>query len=224
MILDILYVCALGLLSAIHPCQLVINAGATAYLGKNIMHRGTLLSNSIFYTLGRIATYTLLAAVLYSGFSALDLRVWFEASGEKYAGILMLVIGTVMLLKHRHKHHHAEDADCDDEHCRVHQSGRWSAFVLGFLLAFGFCVESAGIFFLLVIPLTLTNSAGLALPVFFGLATAVPVVAAAWLLALGITSVDAVFAKIKKAEHWLRPVVALVFIVFGGYLIFENFV
>jgi cytochrome c biogenesis protein CcdA len=218
-----LYVCSLGLLSAIHPCQLLINAGATAYLSEEMTNRTVLLGNSLFYTLGRITTYTLLAVVLYYGFTALNIQAWFEASGEKYAGVLMLLIGILMLVKHHHKHHHSHSHDCEDEHCRVHKSGRWSAFVLGFLLAFGFCVESAGIFFLLVIPLTLTHSAGLSLPVFFAVGTAIPVVLAAWLLALGVTSVDAVFARIKKAEHWLRPAVALVFVLSGLYLIVENF-
>jgi cytochrome c biogenesis protein CcdA len=165
----------------------------------------------------------LIASIFYFGFSALDIRAWFEESGEKYAGILMLIIGLLMLIKHHHKHHHSEDTSCEKEHCPVHKSGHWSSFMLGFLLAFGFCVESAGIFFLLVIPSSLSNAAGLALPAVFGLGTAIPVVIAAWLLALGVTSVETVFNKIKKTEHWLRPAVALVFILAGGYLIVENF-
>ncbi len=94
MILSILYVFSLGLLSTIHPCQLLINAGATAYLSKDMTNKTDLVRNSFFYTLGRITTYTLLATVLYFGFTALDIRAWFEASGERYAGILMLFIGT----------------------------------------------------------------------------------------------------------------------------------
>lgn len=71
---------ALGLMTAISPCPLATNITATAYLSKNITDKKRVLLNGVFYTLGRVFSYTTLGFIFYFGASqfkiAKDCRAW----------------------------------------------------------------------------------------------------------------------------------------------------
>lgn len=50
----------LGLLTAISPCPLATNITAIGFLSKNIENRRRVFLNGMFYTVGRMLSYTLL--------------------------------------------------------------------------------------------------------------------------------------------------------------------
>ena len=54
----------LGLLTAVSPCPLATNIAAVGYISKDLENRRRVFLNGLLYTLGRVATYTLLGAVL----------------------------------------------------------------------------------------------------------------------------------------------------------------
>ncbi|MDD4619122.1 MAG: sulfite exporter TauE/SafE family protein, partial [Bacteroidales bacterium] len=58
--LPLLAAFVLGLMTAISPCPLATNITATAYLSKNITRKRRVLVNGVFYTLGRMFSYTTL--------------------------------------------------------------------------------------------------------------------------------------------------------------------
>jgi len=60
----------LGVLTSISPCPLATNITAIAYISKEIKTAKYTLLNGIFYTLGRGASYTILAALIYFGLSS----------------------------------------------------------------------------------------------------------------------------------------------------------
>ena len=59
----------LGLMTAISPCPLATNITATAYLSKDIGDKRRVMFNGVFYTLGRMFTYTVLGLIFYFGAS-----------------------------------------------------------------------------------------------------------------------------------------------------------
>ncbi|MDA3816993.1 MAG: sulfite exporter TauE/SafE family protein, partial [Prolixibacteraceae bacterium] len=64
---------------------------------------------------------------------------------------------------------------------------------------------------------------GLYLPVVFALATGIPVIIFAWLIAFSVGSLGNVYNRLKTFEFWFRRVVAVLFIGVGVYYIIVTF-
>jgi cytochrome c biogenesis protein CcdA len=73
--LPILAAFVLGLMTAISPCPLATNITATAYLSKNIIEKKRVLFNGVFYTLGRMFSYTTLGLIFYFGTSQFKVAI-----------------------------------------------------------------------------------------------------------------------------------------------------
>jgi cytochrome c-type biogenesis protein len=93
-----------------------------------------------------------------------------------------------------------------------------SMFLLGIVFALAFCPYSGMLFFILLIPLTI-ESANLMLPPVYAVATGLPVIIVAWLIAFTISGVGSFYNKVKHFEYWFRRVVAVIFILAGLYFI-----
>ncbi len=91
--------------------------------------------------------------------------------------------------------------------------------LLGILFAAAFCPYSGVLYFGMLIPLTVRSASGLYLPVIFAIATGIPVIIFAWLIAFSISGTGILFNKLKTFEIWFRRVVSVVFIVVGIYYI-----
>jgi len=76
----------------------------------------------------------------------------------------------------------------------------------------------------MLIPITVASASGLYLPVLFAIATALPVILFAWLLAYAVGNVSKMYNSIKNFELWFRRVVAVLFIGVGLYYIILFFV
>ena len=73
----------LGVLTSISPCPLVVNITAIAYLSRNIKSAKNTILNGLWYTFGRIISYTAIAAVVYYGASSFAISNIFQGWGEK---------------------------------------------------------------------------------------------------------------------------------------------
>jgi cytochrome c-type biogenesis protein len=67
--------------------------------------------------------------------------------------------------------------------------------------------------------LTVASAGGLYLPVIFAIATGIPVIIFAWLIAYAIGNVGKMYSRLKIFELWFRRVVAVLFILVGIYYI-----
>jgi threonine/homoserine/homoserine lactone efflux protein len=76
----------------------------------------------------------------------------------------------------------------------------------------------------MLIPITIASPSGLYLPVIFAVATGLPVIVLAWMLAFTVSEVGVFYNKLKTFEKWFRKVVAIVFILVGLYYSFIFFV
>lgn len=212
----------LGLMTAISPCPLATNITAMGFISKNLENRNRVFMNGIVYTLGRAFSYTLLAFVLYIGADQFKISGLFQQYGEKFLGPLLFLIGLLMLgifnINFPALNNLTQKFEQKDK------QSYWSVFLLGILFALAFCPYSGVLYFGMLIPITIQSASGLYLPVVFALATGIPVIIFAWLLAYTVSGVGKFYNRLKLFEIWFRRVIAVVFIGIGiYYIIFVNF-
>jgi threonine/homoserine/homoserine lactone efflux protein len=75
----------------------------------------------------------------------------------------------------------------------------------------------------MLIPMTITSASGLYLPVVFAIATGLPVIIFAWLLAYAVGNVGKLYNRIKIFELWFRRVISVLFILVGIYYVLVSF-
>jgi threonine/homoserine/homoserine lactone efflux protein len=90
------------------------------------------------------------------------------------------------------------------------------------LFALAFCPYSAVLYFGGLIPMTVASASGLLLPPVFAVATGLPVIIIAWLLAYSVANVGKLYNRMKSFEKWFKRIIAAVFIVVGIYYIIIN--
>jgi cytochrome c biogenesis protein CcdA len=206
----------LGLLTAISPCPMATNITAIGFIGKDLGNRNRVFYNGLIYTLGRTFSYTVLALILFLGADQFKISGLFQKYGEKIMGPLLILIGIFMLgiIKLNFPAFSRLTA-------RFQDRGRfnyWDVFLLGVIFALAFCPYSGVLYFGMLVPLTISTS-GLHLPVVFAIATGIPVILFAWLIAYTISGIGTVHKKFKSFEYWFRRVVAVIFIGIGIYYI-----
>ncbi len=207
----------LGLMTAISPCPLAMNITAVGFISRDIENRHRVFINGLLYTFGRAITYTALALLIYLGADQLKFSGFFQQHGEKIVGPLLVIIGLFMLDIFR-----LNFPGLGRFTSRIQNKTKWSytdAILLGLLFALAFCPYSGVLYFGMLVPMTVTSASGLYLPVIFALATGIPVIIFAWLIAYTVSGVGGVYNKIRNFELWFRRIVAILFIVTGIYYI-----
>ena len=207
----------MGLMTAISPCPLATNISAIGFIGKDIENRNKVFYNGLIYTAGRALSYTSLAAVIFLGADQLALSGWFQQYGEKILGPLLILIGLFMMgwiqIKLPGMGNYAQ------RYQEKGVSSFWEVLFIGILFALAFCPYSGVLYFGMLIPMTLSSSSGLALPVIFAIATGIPVIIFAWLIAYTVAGVGKLYNGLKVFEKWFRRVVAVLFMGIGLYYV-----
>ena len=93
------------------------------------------------------------------------------------------------------------------------------ALFLGILFSLAFCPYSSVLYFGMLMPMVLSQSSGLLLLPDFAIATGLPVILLAWLLAFSIGGIGNFYNRLKIFEVWFRRIVALLFIFTGFYFL-----
>ncbi len=207
----------LGLMTSVSPCPLATNITAIAFISKEIEDKLKVFVNGLIYTLGRAISYTTLGLLFYFGASQFRIAWFFQNWGEKILGPLLFVIGLLMLDVIRIKFPGLGKLTEMME--KKSRSGFWGVLLLGIVFALAFCPYSGVLYFGMLIPMTISSASGLYLPVVFAIATGLPVILFAWVVAFTVGSVGTVYNKVKIFELWFRRVVAVVFIGVGLYYI-----
>lgn len=205
----------LGLMTAISPCPLATNITAMGFISKDIENKNRIFLKGIFYTLGRAFSYTLLAVILFFGASRTNFKAVFEQYGEKILGPALIIIGLFMLglIKFNLSGNNSVLSKFQNKSKHSYFDG----FLLGAFFALTFCPYSGILFFGMLIPITIKSASGLFLPIIYAIATGIPVIIFAWILAYSISGIGKLYNRIKSFETWFRKIVALVFIGTGIY-------
>jgi sulfite exporter TauE/SafE len=206
----------LGVLTSISPCPLATNIAAIAYLSKNLKTVKNTLANGIYYALGRAASYTLLAVLIYYGLSSFQISKSVQDWGDKLIGPLLLFIGLAMLNVIKIK---LPSGNGQMERIKLWLAGKGSlgVFLLGAIFALAFCPYSAVLYFGALIPLILKSSGGLVLPALFAFGTSFPVIVFSFLIAFSAQKIGKAFQAMQAVEKFTRWAVALIFLVIGAY-------
>ncbi len=212
----------LGLMTAISPCPLATNITAIAFIGKNIENKRKVFINGLLYTLGRAITYVLLGVILFFGASKFHVASFFQSNGEKFLGPLLLIIGIFMLDFIKIKFPGLGNITDKFQNSEKQGSGI-SALLMGVLFALAFCPYSGVLYFGMLIPITISSTSGLILPLVFAIATGLPVIIFAYLIAFTLSGVGKLYNGLKVFELWFRRVVSAIFILVGLYYIYIFF-
>ena len=207
----------LGLMTAISPCPLATNITAIGFISKDVKDSKKVFFNGLVYTLGRAISYTLLALIIFIGADQFKLSGWFQQYGEKIIGPLLIIIGLFMLdlIKIRFPGVSSLTKRFQEEGT----SSYWEVLLIGIIFALAFCPYSGVLYFGMLIPMTVSSTSGLYLPIVFAIATGIPVIIFAWLLANTVSGVGKLYNRIKVFEIWFRRIISFVFIGVGIYYI-----
>lgn len=208
----------LGILTAISPCPLATNIASIGYISRDIENRKAIFIKGVLYTFGRILAYTVLGIILISileeGASVFGIRKYVAQWGEFLLGPILVIIGLFMLFGHK-LNLPKFGFNGSGESCS--KKGRWGAFLLGALFALAFCPSSGVLYFGMLIPLSVSSTAGWLLPVIYALATALPVITVAWIIAYSVQNLSIFYGRIQTIQRWLNLAVGILFLLVGIY-------
>src|SRR4030042_4281269 len=212
----------LGLMTAISPCPLATNITAIGFISKDIDNHNRVFLNGLFYTLGRAITYTGLALIIFLGADQLKFSGFFQRYGEKIIGPLLIIIGLFMLDLIKIKLPGIGRLTSRMENKK--KWGYFDAILLGLVFALAFCPYSGVLYFGMLVPLTVASSSGLYLPIVFAIATGIPVIVFAWIIAYTVSGIGSAYNKIKSFELWFRRIISVLFIIVGIYYIIRIYI
>ena len=215
----------LGLLTALSPCPLATNIAAIGYIGRDIEDRNRIFVNGLLYTLGRVLAYTLLGIILITilreGANIFGIQKAVGKWGDLLLGPLLLLIGLFMLFGDNLNLPRLSFGSKGESLTR---RGGFGALLLGILFAMAFCPTSGVFYFGMLIPLSVTYTAGWLLPVLYAVATAVPVLIVAWILAFSARQIGEFYGKMQAFQKWMNRIVGAIFLVIGIYYLIIMFI
>jgi cytochrome c biogenesis protein CcdA len=206
----------LGLLTLGSPCPLATNIAAIAFVGRRVASPFKVFLAGLLYTAGRTLTYLLLGVLLVSGLIAAP---YLSHLLQKYMNIalgpILILVGMVLvqLIQFRF----SGPGLSDNMQKRAQALGIWGALLLGVLFALSFCPVSAALFFGGLLPLAVRNQSAVLLPVAYGLATGLPVLAFSFLIAFGVNRIGRFYDRLVALEQRVRMGTGVVFIIVGIY-------
>ena len=213
----------LGLMTAISPCPLATNITAIGFIGKDLGNRHKVFLNGVVYTAGRAVSYTGVALIFYFGADQFRISGWLQQYGEKLIGPILILIGIFMLdIWKGVLPGSLNFIDRIAEKIGTKErKGFWDVLLLGIVFALAFCPYSGVLYFAILIPMTIASAQGLYLPIVFAIATGIPVIIFAWLLAYMVSGVGKFYNDLKIFEKWFRRVIAVLFIGIGIYYLIK---
>ena len=208
----------LGLMTAISPCPLATNITAIGFISKDIVSRKKVFYNGLVYTLGRAVAYTAIGLLFFFGAGEMKISGFLQLWGEKLLGPLLILIGLFMIGAFNFVRIPGLGSFTQKMENNA-SKGFWGVLLLGIVFALAFCPYSGVLYFGILIPMTISSASGLYLPFVFAVATGVPVILFAWLIAFSVGSIGGVYNKMKSFELWFRRVVSVLFIAVGIYYV-----
>lgn len=210
----------LGILTAVSPCPLATNITAIGFISKDIENKHKIFMNGILYTLGRIISYSLLGFILIpilkEGSSVFSIQKAISEYGNLILGPALLLIGAFMLWGNKlNLPKFGFKGGSTGE--KLKDKGSIGALFLGILFALAFCPTSGVFYFGMLIPMSAVESSSYLYPFIFAVATALPVMIVAWILAYSVSGLGKFYQNIQKFQFWFNKLIAALFILVGIY-------
>ncbi len=206
-----------GILTSVSPCPLATNIAALTYISKHSgSHKLAVLAHGGLYALGRALAYIVIGFLLVKSLlSAPAFSFFMQKYGSQALSPVLVLAGMYMLDMFGRGFMGFNVFDLSKFKAK---GGAASSLAMGAVFALAFCPISAALYFGVIIPLAAKNSAPVALPLLYGVGTALPVIGLAVALDFGLKKLSAITGLAAKFEGCARPATGWVFIAAGVYL------
>jgi len=219
--LDVFSAFWLGILTSISPCPLATNIAAVSFISRDLGSSKKVLWSGLLYAAGRMVTYVAIAVLAVASLLSLpEVSFFLETNMRKIIGPLLIVVGIILLDVLPFTF--SASLVSSSMQAKAGKRGLWGSGILGGVFALTFCPLSAALFFGSLIPLAIDGKSAILMPSVYGLGTALPVIAFAFVMAFGVKSIGRVFDKLTQIEKWVRKLTAVVFVGAGLYLLLKN--
>lgn len=208
----------LGILTSISPCPLATNIAAISFVSRRLGNVAMVLGAGLLYSLGRTIAYALLGFLLVEGLLAAPAL---SHSLQRYMSMAMgplLILVAMVLLDLLKLPMPAGGSLGSLAQKQADRFGIYGALPLGVLFALSFCPGSAALYFGSLLPLCIKFGSGVVLPAVYGLATGLPVLVFAVLLAFSANQVGKAYQRLAQIEVWAQRVTGVVFLLIGVYM------
>lgn len=208
----------LGLLTAVSPCPLATNITAIGFISKDIESRHRIFWNGILYTVGRIITYSgigfILIPILREGASIYVIQKTIGKYGEMVIAPALILIGLFMLFGNKLNLPRFGFKGGSES---LKKRGGWGALLLGVLFSLAFCPSSGIFYFGMLMPMAAVETGGYLLPFIYAIATGLPVIVVAWILAYSVAGLGKFYHRMQSVQKYMNIIIALLFIAVGIY-------
>jgi len=206
----------LGILTSISPCPLATNIAAISYVSKRVGNPRMVLVSGLLYMLGRTLAYFTVALIVVAGLSSIPSIANFL---QQYMNAIIgpvLILAGLLLVGIIPLPSFGSGISAGFQK-KIDKLGISGSLLLGAVFALAFCPVSAALFFGSLIPLSLQHQSVFAMPMLYGIGTALPVAAFAFILAFSANRLSSAFNFLGFAEIWMRRITAVVFFAVGLY-------
>ena len=177
--IPILFALLLGIIGAMAPCQFTGNLGAIMVYGNKSVQNRIAWGEILFFIFGKILVFSLFGLIVWllgsEVKSTLSLYFpWFR----KVVGPILILIGLFMLgiIKTYKSFSFGSIPE------KFMKKGNLGAFLMGVSFTLGFCPTMFVLFFVTLMPISLSVSYGSILPTLFALGTSLPLILAIFLI------------------------------------------
>jgi cytochrome c biogenesis protein CcdA len=206
-----------GVITSVSPCPLATNIAALSYISKQSgSGRLAVLAHGGLYSLGRALSYIIIGFLLVKSLlSAPAFSFFMQKYGNQALSPVLVLAGMYMLGMFGQGF---EGFNVFDLSKFKIKDGALSSLFMGLVFALAFCPVAAALYFGVIIPLSAANSSPFFLPLLYGLGTALPVIAIAVTVDLGLKKMPAVLGLAAGFEKYAKPATGWIFIACGVYL------
>lgn len=215
----------LGVLTSVSPCTFTTNVMVLGYIGKEVDNSKRVFMNGLYYTLGRVVSYTVLGMlcipILKKGASTFFIQHVVSNYGGYILSPTLIFFGLFLLfgdkIPFRKFGFRASEKN-------KKLRGSLGAFLLGLLFALAFCPISGVFYFGMLLPMAALNGAGYFFPAVFAIASGILVVIIAWIISFGMSNLGKFYTGVTRFQKWLNLIVGIAFILAGIYYFFVFYV
>lgn len=209
----------MGILATVSPCPMGANIAAVSIIaaggGRNPQNA---FLTAFAYGAGRMLVHVILGVLLVKGLaSAAGATAAMQAVPSKLAGPIFIILGA-LLSGWLEIPMPKAGARFRKKILGDKPAGPTQTFFVGCVFSLIPCPETAALFFGGMLPMAMEYDSLYALPLFFGLGTALPVMLIGYLLSLGVGKFANNLGQFRKVEPLLRGVTCLAFVGIGLYL------
>ena len=203
-----------GVIGATSPCQLTTNLGALSFSASQPGRAGALRA-ALLYVLGKVSVYSVVGGiVILLGVQLQAVSIPVVVLARQLLGPLMIVVGLGMLGVIRLP---AGIGRCLSRKVRERllDGSRRNAFLLGVAFSFAFCPTLFWLFFGLTLPLALRTDGGWSFPAVFAVGTALPLLALATGVSLGLSAGERLAGGMSRWHRWIASAAGFLLMLAG---------